>query len=125
MKSNGSSSIYLTALCAGVQHLCIFKIVARLIYHLFPNVWKASYTICASIFVDVPYCPSLVLYRVPRSGSFTFAKRFPAAQEVRESSGVAPCIVMKNDRILYQQVSSFSPESMRLRSLQPPRVQTS
>ena len=26
-----------------------------LIYHLLPNVWKASYTISASIFVDVPY----------------------------------------------------------------------
>ena len=29
-----------------------------LIYHLLPNVWKASYTISASIFVDVAYCPS-------------------------------------------------------------------
>ena len=41
-----------------------------LIYHLFPNVWNASYTISTSIFVDVPYRPpiacissSLVLYR--------------------------------------------------------------
>ena len=25
------------------------------IYHLFPNVWKASYTISTSVFVDVPY----------------------------------------------------------------------
>ena len=33
----------------------------------------------------------------------------PAAQEVRDSSGVSPCIVMKNDRVLYHQVSSFSP----------------
>ena len=29
-----------------------------LIYHSLPNVWKASYTISASIFVDVPYWPS-------------------------------------------------------------------
>ena len=29
-----------------------------LIYHLLPNVWKASYTISASIFVDVPYWQS-------------------------------------------------------------------
>ena len=28
-----------------------------LIYHLLSNVWKASYTISASIFVDVPYWP--------------------------------------------------------------------
>ena len=32
----------------------------------------------------------------------------PAAQEVRDSScGVTPCIVMKNDRVLYHQVHSF------------------
>ena len=43
----------------------------------------------------------------------------PAAQEVRDSSsGVTPCIVMKNDRILYQ-VSSFSSESMRIRISSP------
>ena len=29
-----------------------------LIYHLLPNVWKASYTIRASIFVDILYRPS-------------------------------------------------------------------
>ena len=28
-----------------------------LIYHLLPNIWKASYTIGASIFVDIPYWP--------------------------------------------------------------------
>ena len=33
------------------------------------------------------------------------------APEVRDSSnGVTPCIVMKNDGVLYHQVSSFSPE---------------
>ena len=41
----------------------------------------------------------------------------PAAQEVHDNSSVTSCIVMKNDGVLYHQVSSFSPESMRLRSL--------
>ena len=45
-----------------------------------------------------------------------------AAQEVRDSSsGVTPCIVMKNDGVLYYQASSFCPESMRLRSLRQSR----
>ena len=40
-----------------------------------------------------------------------------AAEEVRNSSsGVTPCIFMKNDGVLYHQVSSFFPETMRLRS---------
>ena len=35
----------------------------------------------------------------------------PAAQEVHDSSsGVTTCIVMKNDGIVYHQVSCFSPE---------------
>ena len=42
---------------------------------------------------------------------------FPAAQEVRDSRGVTPCIVMMNAGVLCHQVSSLSPESMRLRSL--------
>ena len=41
----------------------------------------------------------------------------PAAQEIRDNSGMTPCIVMKNDMVLYHQVSLFFPESMRLRSL--------
>ena len=43
------------ALFTGVQHLCTFGIVAPLIYYHLSNVWKPSYTIIASIFVDVPY----------------------------------------------------------------------
>ena len=47
------------ALFIGVQHLCTFSIVASLIYHILPNVWKASYTISASILLrlrlDRPY----------------------------------------------------------------------
>ena len=34
-----------------------------------------------------------------------------ASKEVRDSSsGVTPCIVMKNDGVLYHQVLSFSPD---------------
>ena len=37
---------------------------------------------------------------------------FPAALEFRvNSNGVTPCIVMNNDWVLYDEVSSFSPES--------------
>ena len=39
-------------------HLFPFHPVAGpLIYHLLPSVWKTSYSINASIFVDVPYWP--------------------------------------------------------------------
>ena len=44
------------ALFTGLKHLCTFIIIPP-IYHLLPNVWKASYTISPSIFVDVPYWP--------------------------------------------------------------------
>ena len=37
----------------------------------------------------------------------------PAAQEVRDSNDVTPCIVMKNDMVLYHQCLPFSSESMR------------
>ena len=37
--------------------LCTFSIVAPFIYNILPNVWKALYTICMSIFVDVSYWP--------------------------------------------------------------------
>ena len=40
-----------------LQHFCTFSIVSPLIYHLLQSVWKASYTISASIFFDVPYWP--------------------------------------------------------------------
>ena len=79
---------------------------------------------------------SLLLYRVPGSGSFILVKNSYShgliageyggcstishcqrRKEVRDSRDVTPCIVMKNVSVLYHQVSSFSPESMRLRSL--------
>ena len=47
--------IFDMALFTGVQHLYTLNIVSPLIYHLFPKVSKASYTIGASIFVDVQY----------------------------------------------------------------------
>ena len=47
-------------LFTGVQHLYTFNIVALLIYHLLPNVWKALYTNSASIIVDVPYWPPYI-----------------------------------------------------------------
>ena len=108
-----------------------------LIYHLLPNVWNASYTISSSIFLDVPYwLPystdnfiSCVLPG-PSQWFFHFGREIviawthirqvhwmfqnlplPAVQEVRySSSGVTPCIVMKNDGVLYHQVLSFSPK---------------
>ena len=124
------------ALFTGVQHLCIFSIVASLIYHPLPNVWKAAFTIRASIFVDVSYWQSYNTGKflscvVPGSSQWFFHfgeivitwthiglvwwmfqnPQLPAAQEVRDnSSGVTPCIVMKNDGVLYHQMSSFSPE---------------
>ena len=46
------------ALFTGLQQLCTFNIVAPpSFYHRLSNVWKASYTISAPIFVDVPYWP--------------------------------------------------------------------
>ena len=41
----------------------------------------------------------------------------PAPQDILDSSGTTPCIVMNNDGVLYHKMSSFSPESMRLQSL--------
>ena len=46
------------ALFTGIHHLCIFNIVTPLFGHVLPNVWKASYTISASIFVNIPYWPT-------------------------------------------------------------------
>ena len=107
-----------------------------LIYHPLPNVWKVSYTISASIFIDVSYwspysTDKFISYVVagPSQWSFHFGEEnliawthigwilwmfqnlpLPAAKEVRNSSsGVGPCIVMKNDGVLYHQMSSFTP----------------
>ena len=131
------------ALFTGVQHLCTFNIVSSLIYFLLPNVWKTSYTISASIFIDVscwpPYSTDKFISCVVLGSSqwiFHFGKEIvilwtligwvgwmfqnlplPAAQEARDSSyGVIPCIVTKIDGVLYHQMS-FSAECMWLRSL--------
>ena len=124
------------ALFTGVQHLCTFNIVTSLIYHLLPNVWKAPYTISMFIFVGVPYWPPYstdkfisCIVPSPSQWLFHFGEEIiiawihigwvrwmfqnlplPVAQEVRDSSSVTPCIAMKNDGVLYHQVSSFSPE---------------
>ena len=129
------------ALFTGVQHLCTFSLDPR--YHLLPNVWKASYIISASTIVNVPYwlpystdkfisCvvlgPSQRFFHfgegiviswchIGRSRWMFKNLPLPEAQEVRGSSGVTPCIVMKNDGVLYHQASSISPQSIRLRSL--------
>ena len=115
-----------------------------LIYHLLSNVWKAQYTISTSIFVHVPYWPPYSTDKFiscvvpgPSQWFFHFGEEIviawthigwvrwmfqnlplPAVQEVRDNSnGVTPCIIMKDGEVLYHQVSSFSPESMRSRSL--------
>ena len=125
------------ALFTGVQHLCTFNIVTPLIYHLLPNVWKALYTISASIFVDVPYWQHYSTDKLiscvvlgPLQWFFHFGEEIvitwthiawvwqmfrnlpsPVAQEVRDSSGVTSCIVMKNDVVLYHQVLHAVPEN--------------
>ena len=104
---------------------------------LLPNVWKVSYTIRISIFVDVlywqPYSTDKFISCVvtgPSQWFFHFGEEIiiawihigwerwmfqnlplPVMQEVRDSSSsVTPCIVMKNDGVLYLQVLSVSPE---------------
>ena len=96
-------------------HLCTFNIDApTLIYHLLPNVWKASYTISASMFVDVPnWSPHITdkfiscVVPGPSQWFFHFGEEIvitwtnigwvrrmfqnlplPAAQEVRDGSDV-------------------------------------
>ena len=65
-----------------------------LVYHLLPNIWKASYTIIASIFlmfrIDHPIAmisSSNVLYRVPLSGSFTLAKKLQSHGLMSDENG--------------------------------------
>ena len=99
------------------------------------------YTTNASIFVYVPYWPPYSTYKFiscvvpgPSQWFFHLGKEMliacthigwvrwmfqnlplPTTQEIRDdSSSVTLCIVMKNDRVLYHQVLSFSSESIRL-----------
>ena len=98
-----------------------------LIYNRLPNVWKASYTISASVFVDVPYWPpsstdKFISCVVPGLSQWFlyFGEEIviawthigwvrwmfqnlplPEAQEFRDNSGVAPCIVMKKNGVLF------------------------
>ena len=102
-----------------------------LIYHLMPNVWKASYTINAYIFVDVLHWPPYNMHKFiscvvpgPSQWFFHFGQEiaiawthigcvrwmFRISHCQRRKSGVTTCIVMNNSGVLYHQVSSFSPE---------------
>ena len=121
------------AIFTGIQHLCTFNKVAPTICHLLPKVWKASYTISMFIFVDVHTdCPvawislSLVLYQIPRSGSFTLAERSQSHGLTSEEYGgcyrISHYQRSKSNGVSWRmlgvnEVSSFSPESMRFRSL--------
>jgi len=107
------------------------------VYHLLPNLWKASYTISASTSVDVqqwlPYSTNNRLSCVvtyPSQWFFHFGEKIiiawthigwvwwlfqylpsPAAKEIRDNIGsMSPCIFMKDDGIHCQQVLSLSPE---------------
>ena len=131
------------ALFTGVQHVCTINIVAPYLSP-FAKSLEGIITVSASISVDVPYWPPystekfiscvvpgplqwfihfgeqiVIAWTHTRWVRWMFQKLpLPAAKEVRDSSsGVTPCIVMKNVVILHHQVLSFSPESMRLRSL--------
>ena len=111
--------------------------ILKVLYYLLSNFWKVSYTISTSIFVDVlywlPYYMDKFIFCVAPDSSkwlFHFGEEIVitwthfgwvqwmlqnitllAAQEVRDSNScVTTCIVMKNDGVLYHQVSSFSPK---------------
>ena len=116
-------------LIAGVQHLCTFNIGAPLFISFCKMFGRRSYTISASIFVDVPYWPTYSTDKFisctvpgPLQWFFHFGEEIvipwihigwvrwtfqnlpsPALQEVCDSSGVTPCIVMKND-VVYRHI---------------------
>ena len=125
------------ALFTGVQHVCTINIVAPYLSP-FAKSLEGIITVSASISVDVPYWPPnstdkflccvvpgplqwfihfgeqiVIAWTHTRWVRWMFQKLpLPAAKEVRDSSsGVTPCIVMKNVVILHHQVLSFSPES--------------
>ena len=136
IKSNGNSSIFPTWLYSHEYNI---------IYHLLPNVWKASYAISASIFVDIPYWPPYstdkLIYGVLSDTSqwlFHFGEEIeivwthirwlwwmfqnlplPVAHKVPDSSsGAISCIAIKNDGVLYHEVTSFSSECWTMLELQ-------
>ena len=57
INGNGNSSIILTWLYSQGTTFMYLQYSRPLIYHFLPNVWKTSFTISMSIFVDVPYWP--------------------------------------------------------------------
>ena len=58
-KSNGNSRYFWHSFIHSLQYLWRLPSIKSpsLMYHLHPNVWKATYTISASILVAVPYWP--------------------------------------------------------------------
>ena len=122
---------------SGTTFVCL-QYSRPLIYHLLTNVWKASYTIRASIFVDVPYWPPYSTDKFiscvvpgPSQWFFHFGEEIViawthigwvrwmfqnllllAAQEICDSSDVNPCIIMKNNGALYHQAIHVVPENI-------------
>ena len=136
IKNNDNSSIFLTWLYSQghIIHLPWLSRLPYLSVS-FSNVRKALYLISASIFVHVPYwqpyrTDKFISSVVPGLSQwfFHFDEQIviawthigwvglqwmfqnlplPAELEVRDSSiGVTPCIIMKNDGVLYYQMSS-------------------
>ena len=136
-KSNDNSLIFLTWLYSQGTIFMYLHYSHPLIYHILPNVWKASNTISTSIFVDAPYwvpysTENFISYILPDPLQWFFHfgtdiviawthirwvwwmfqnLPLPEVYEACESSGVTPCFVIMNDGVLYHQMSSFSPES--------------
>ena len=113
-------------LFTGVQHLYTFNIVAPLFFAFCQMFESRRIPTLLTFLIDRPIARIswyLVLYRVPRSGSFTFTNRsyshalilgeyggcssifpLPMTHEFRDStSTVAPWIVMNNEGVLYHE----------------------
>ena len=137
----GTTFMYLQYSCPFIYHFLpnVWKTLYTTSMSIFVDVpyWQFYSTdtfisVCVSKALDLTTKSSLVFYQVPHSGSFTWAERslitwthvgwvwwmfqnlpFPVAQEVRDSSsGVTPCIVMKNDGVLHHQVLHAIPENI-------------
>ena len=111
------------ALFTGVQHLSTFDIVSSL-FITFSQMFETRRTQSLLMFhIDRPipgpsqwffHFGEEIVITWPHIGWVRWIFQnipLPAAQDVRDSSsGITPCIVMKNDGVLNHQVSSFSPE---------------
>ena len=128
MKGNSNSLISLTWLYSQVTTFMYLQYSHVPLFITFCQMFARSHTpsVRPSLFVFHTDCliaqisSSLVLYQVSHSGSFTgeeiviawthigqvwwMFQNFPLPVVRNSSSGVTPCFVMKNDRVLYQQV---------------------